>query len=302
MLNYDEYLKYLQQTHATNTVLKEYVELHQKYIDSIKAELSNVAIEKTKLSNEIYTKEEEQKRKERERQAAQEKKNKEERECREATVAAKKRRKKFILICSIIVIIVLSAVIYSVEATKAEAARVERIALATGEFVDSRDKKKYKTIRIGNQVWMAENLNFDADDNTCYNNNPKNCEKYGKLYNWKTAKKTCPSGWHLPSDGEWEVLIRTVGGYKTAGKHLKAKSGWAKSGNCLDSYGFAALPGGARDSDGDFYGAGYGGYWWSASEDSASGAYLWRMNYDYGSALWDINGKSYGFSVRCLQD
>jgi uncharacterized protein (TIGR02145 family) len=89
---------------------------------------------------------------------------------------------------------------------------------------------------------MAENLNYNARGSKCYENKPENCEKYGRLYSLEAAKKVCPEGWYLPADEDWDELVRTAGGYHSAGRHLKAKSGWPEGGNGLDTYGFAALP------------------------------------------------------------
>jgi len=175
-------------------------------------------------------------------------------------------------------------------------------------FTDSRDGKKYKTAKIGNQTWMAENLNYNPStgNSACYDNQSSNCTKYGRLYDWNTAKSVCPKGWHLPSNDEWEVLVKTAGGEAAAGKKLKAKSGWndyeGESGNGTDNYGFSALPGGGGGSDGSFDDVGYGGYWWSASEDFAAYAYYRYMLYSYEDAGWYLNGKYYLFSLRCLQD
>ncbi len=167
-----------------------------------------------------------------------------------------------------------------------------------GTFTDSQDRKTYKTVKIGTQTWMAENLNYDASGSVCYENNSANCEKYGRLYNWETALKACPKGWHLPSKDEYEVLDKAVGGENLAGKKLKSKSGW----NGTDEFGFSALPGGSGYSNGNFYTVGYGGYWWSSTEGSSFSAYYRDMNYDLEHAYWDSISKDYLFSVRCVQD
>jgi uncharacterized protein (TIGR02145 family) len=170
-------------------------------------------------------------------------------------------------------------------------------------FTDTRDGKIYKTVKIGEQVWLAENLNYEADGSKCYKNDPAHCEKYGRLYNWATAMKACPKGWHLPSKEEWETLVDFVGGWETAGKYLKSKSGWLKNGNGEDKYGFSALPGGVGDSDGDFGVVGGYGYWWSATEEGGSpNADIMDMGYDDEGVYYDSSNKSYLLSVRCLQD
>jgi uncharacterized protein (TIGR02145 family) len=173
-----------------------------------------------------------------------------------------------------------------------------------GVLTDNRDGKKYKTVKIGNQTWMAENLNYNESGSKCYDYKPKNCEKYGRLYDWSTAKKACPLGWHLPSKGEYEVLDKHVGGEEVAGKKLKAKSGWDKNGNGTDDYGFSALPGGDGYSDGSFSNVGDSGYWWSANEigDGSNYAYYRSMYYDGDGADWSNYDKSYLRSVRCVQD
>ena len=175
-----------------------------------------------------------------------------------------------------------------------------------GSFTDTRDKKTYKTVKIGEQTWMAKNLNYDAKGSKCYDNKPANCEKYGRLYDWETALKACPYGWHLPDNDEWDVLIAIVGGKEVAGKKLKAKSGWKDNGNGTDEFGFSALPSGYGSSDGYFTNVGYrGSHWWSASKSE------YRSNDAYTQNLYccddgAIGGLSYYksrlFSVRCVQD
>jgi uncharacterized protein (TIGR02145 family) len=187
----------------------------------------------------------------------------------------------------------------------------------------------YKTKKIGTQTWMAENLNYYVDGSKCYDNDPANCAKYGRLYDWATAmalpascnsnscsgqiqtkhRGVCPSGWHIPSDDEWDALYDAAGGSSTAGKHLKAKDGWndcgpsgsGKSYSCEDTHGFSALPGG-RDSGGYFDDVGYFGRWWSASEYSSTSAYSRGMNYYYEYANGYNGGKDFLFSVRCVKD
>ena len=189
------------------------------------------------------------------------------------------------------------------------------IACGESSLKDSRDGKKYKTVKIGEQVWMAENINYAAESSICYDNAPASCEKYGRLYNWETAKKVCPSGWHLPMNEEWDKLYRYADGTigiespyysKTAGKYLKAKNGWndyeGKSGNGEDKFGFAALPGGNGYSDGSFLNVGNEGYWWSAEEYVAYGAYNHYMSDNNEGAYWDDYSKLTLFSVRCVQD
>ena len=153
----------------------------------------------------------------------------------------------------------------------------------------------YQTVVIGTQTWFARNSNYDVNGSKCYNNEPSNCTTYGRLYNWETAMMVCPSGWHLPTDAEWETLINYAGI-----KKLKAKGGWSNS-NGTDDYGFSALPGGFGNVGGvvfDYVGS--GGSWWSASVNNDGSAYYWSMGYYSVTEGRSSTGKSYLFSVRCV--
>jgi len=183
---------------------------------------------------------------------------------------------------------------------------------------------------IGSQVWMSENLNCDVSGSRCYNDDAANCDKYGRLYNWVTAmalpancnstscsdqikpkhQGICPSGWHIPSNEDWNTLMSAVGGSSTAGRKLKATSGWSNCGPsgsgskyvCEDAYGFAALPGGNRFSGESFHNVGYVGLWWSATESSVGYAYgkvMYHFDEDVGG---DPDNKGSLSSVRCIQD
>jgi uncharacterized protein (TIGR02145 family) len=182
---------------------------------------------------------------------------------------------------------------------------------AAGTITDHRDKKTYKFVKIGKQIWMAKNLNYEAKGSKCHSNKPENCTKYGRLYNWKTAMEACPSGWHLPSNAEWDVLVNHTGSskvgvklnYSKAGAKLKATSGWNRNGNGTDEFGFSALPGGSGGSDGSFGLAGNGGHWWSATESGASNAHTWNMIYRNSTVVKSSSSsKSKLYSVRCLKD
>ena len=120
------------------------------------------------------------------------------------------------------------------------------------QLCDYRDMQLYRIVTIGEQTWMAENLNYKVESSFCYNDSAKYCEKYGRLYQRAVAISACPEGWHLPDSTEWRVLFDAVGGQNVAGKILKASSGWIKyhdvNGNGSDDFGFSALPAGSRAS------------------------------------------------------
>ena len=179
---------------------------------------------------------------------------------------------------------------------------------ASGMLTDSRDGKTYKTVVIGGKRWMAENLNYGPKwgFSWCYvdkKTKANYCDKYGRLYDWNTAKTVCPAGYHLPSRQEWNNLVSAAGGKDVAGKNLKARRGWNNNGRGTDDFGFSALPSGYRYySDGSFGNAGYRSDWWTATEYGSGYAYYLDMRYDYDYVYEHYYDKGYGFSVRCVQD
>jgi len=181
-----------------------------------------------------------------------------------------------------------------------------------GSMTDPRNKKTYKTVKIGEQIWMAENLNYYDGSSRCYEDKDIYCKRDGDLYNWTSAKKACPAGWHLPKDEEWATLENTVGGASTAGTKLKAASGWLDSTgkkplNGTDDFGFSALPAGASGVQVSSNGApsrtfsknGSVGLWWTASDKGNDGIY--RSISEAKSESASANKTNLYYSVRCVQ-
>jgi len=154
--------------------------------------------------------------------------------------------------------------------------------------------KGYRTVKIGEQVWMAENLNCDVEGSYCENDGlgTEYCDRYGRMYDWCTAMAVCPIGWHLPSDAEWQELVDFAGGNYVAGKYLKAKEGWGDEGNGEDKFGFSAsLP----------------GIWWTSTDlgfvTSAACFRSMNINTDYVSGGAGVGyDKKKLLSVRCIKD
>ena len=166
-----------------------------------------------------------------------------------------------------------------------------------GTLKDSRDGKTYKTVKIGDQVWMAENLNYKISESKCYDNKESNCKKYGRLYTWESAKKACPAGWHLPSGKEIKSLVVAVGSsnYERS-QNLRADS-WE---NGSDMFGFSALPAGYYGVRKKFNNLGKNALFWSSTEVDSSIADHLFVNDSFADVL--VSNKADGLSVRCLQD
>ncbi len=180
----------------------------------------------------------------------------------------------------------------------------------SGTITDNRDGKTYKTVVIGGKRWMAENLNVNRGNSWCYDNNNSYCNKYGRLYDWNTARTVCMAGWHLPSRREWGDLAVSAGGTGEygaggrAGTMLKSASGWVYNGNGTDYYGFSAQAGGARHPTKGFVYDGIRGHWWTSTAASAVTAYYRRMDNDiyFVRDNDDAGITGFGFSVRCVAD
>ena len=195
-------------------------------------------------------------------------------------------------------------------------------------MTDTRDGQTYKTVTIGKQTWMAENLNYDPGDvsslgsyawHGCYNDDANNCVTYGRLYTWEvtmndaacaygntcnpsgTVQGICPEGWYVPSDAEWNTLWAAVGGCSTAGAKFKSTTGWDNYGNGIDEYGFSVLPAGVR-IEGNFYDQGEFAQLWSASENYSDYATSQGFNDRDDDLVQYYPYKNSANSLRCIQD
>jgi len=200
--------------------------------------------------------------------------------------------------------------------------------------------QSYKTVKIGEQTWMAENLNHEVEGSWCIeaegdgvNMVPSGglCHIHGHLYNWAAAmnlssicnttncseqiksphRGICPEGWHIPSNTDWNILFVYVDGLTTnpgvyssptAGRDLKDSTGWNLGNPGINKYGFSALPGGIGYPSGTASYAGELGYWWSAKESNAGNASGIEMKYNSDGARWVAGDKTSMLSVRCIKD
>ena len=173
-----------------------------------------------------------------------------------------------------------------------------------GEMIDERDGKSYKIVKIGNQVWMAENLAFRPQSGvfTAYNNDLTNIKTHGYLYDYATACSVCPSGWKLPSNTDFIELTNYVGSdYKP--KLMKVGS-WSVDENASNVYGFSGVPSGMKDHVGNFRALGIGAFFWSSTAAFEVFCYareLGKNAGNYDSDQFPTN-RNISMSVRCIQD
>lgn len=172
---------------------------------------------------------------------------------------------------------------------------------------DSRDNQEYRTVQIGSQVWMAENLSFEVEQSFCYTRFGYDCRKYGRFYTWDFARNVCPTGWHLPTAAEFEELVDFVGGRDSAAVKLKSAEGWSHYGNGTDEYGFNGTPSGFRDYRGRFDRQTMYAYLWSATEDAAESTQSKKaIGIHMMAGRNDVSvypyAKDFGLSVRCVKN
>ncbi len=175
-------------------------------------------------------------------------------------------------------------------------------------LTDPRDGQQYLTVRIGDQHWMAENLNYDGGVRTCYDRDPARCGEYGGLYSWEVATEVCPAGWHLPTHDEWIALSEFLGNDE-AGQKMKAGSRDPVPWDGNNQSGFSAIPAGAGNGEG-FHRMGDWALFWSATAYNGQRAWFAQLDgFWYPSPPKYKNLyvgwyylKSNLFSVRCIEN
>lgn len=175
----------------------------------------------------------------------------------------------------------------------------------TGTLTDPRDGRIYKTVRIEERVWMAENLAFRTETGyTVYENVPDYEKTHGYLYTWQAATKACPDGWHLPSMQEWWFLSNFLGGDEQSGGKLKQSgtASWAgPNTGATNSSGFTALASGRADDKAmEYYGK--TAFFWTNVDDDDATSWCGALYHDRADlALYPVEKKN-GFSVRCIKN
>lgn len=178
------------------------------------------------------------------------------------------------------------------------------LAACSESFTDTRDGQSYSIVKIGNQTWMAENLNFKAEGSFCPDGDARNCKRLGALYSFDVAKNVCPEGFRLPSKEDFGELLNNAGGIEFAGAVLKSTSGWYKKGNGNDSLDFNALPAGFMNRSGKFDGiGGYAQFWSSSTDESESSfAYYLELDFSVNRATLKTFDQGDARSIRCVRN
>ncbi|MEA5005976.1 MAG: fibrobacter succinogenes major paralogous domain-containing protein [Rikenellaceae bacterium] len=201
-------------------------------------------------------------------------------------------------------------------------------SLTYGTLADI-DGNNYRTIVIGTQTWMAENLrttsyndgsqilslktavSWQTDESGAYCEYDNETQEdtiatYGRLYNWYVVQKgnVCPSGWHVPSKDELQTLVDYINSEHKGGalKEVDNYHWYSPNSYATNEYGFTALPGGARFKGGSFGNFKYYGYWWTSTAYSQSGAYAMGLYYSDGDVGFNGSNMHTGYSIRCIKD
>lgn len=163
-------------------------------------------------------------------------------------------------------------------------------AQAISMFTDVRDGMVYKAVKIGKLEWMSQNLNFRHSNSWCYNNDPKNCEQFGRLYSYVGATQACPSGWQLPTRNDWDDLI----------KHVETDSA-AYNLSVDGQSGFNALYAGVRYDYGGYNHIHENAFFWSQKFDEYETARVYHFGRGMLTVSWINSFSGNGFSVRCVR-
>jgi len=252
------------------------------------------------------------------------------------------RIKNVLLIGSVVASVILSSCKKDDDDSASSSGTTPTVVETTGTFTDSRDGKTYKWVKIGEQIWMAEDLAYTGDDirhilsdvewennsscdGWCYYNNSDSLGKiYGVLYQWEAAKKACPEGWHLSTFDEWNESTTYMmrNGYSCDGdaesgrmlaKALATDNGWDISdhqyavGNTdypkyRNKSGFSARPTGKRSDNGSFWNLGQVGFFWSEKEKEDDDIWYWSISTNNYNTIQYYANKRCGEAVRCVKD
>ena len=174
-------------------------------------------------------------------------------------------------------------------------------------IIDLRDFHVYGVTKIGSQIWMSENLNYETSSSYCYNNDTLYCAAYGRLYTWAAAQNACPTGWRLPVKEDWDTLYKYVeaaadGDTTLIGAKLKSTDTWMAGMPGTDDFGFTAYPAGVVNSELKFINNGYTTGFWTSERSSVTGYGIFlfmsvEFNNIYTAEDLDDNG---ALSVRCI--
>jgi len=170
-------------------------------------------------------------------------------------------------------------------------------------FIDNRDNQRYEVVKIGTQTWMKQNLNYATDGSVCYNNDENNCKKYGRLYNFATAQKVCPEGWHLPSHYEWLIMEKYIGLSEVDSKKLffrgTTQAQRLKRGG---DTGFDAMYAGYHAIDTLYDAMGTHAFFWTSTVRGKPNSWAVVLHSDLGKIGVEWSSNLWGMSVRCLKN